>query len=812
MRIIAIVLGIAPSLTHAADKAEGEAYFEKHVRPILVERCYECHAKRTGKLRGGLTLESPSGWRKGGDRGAALVPGKPDDSLLIQAVRYHDEEMRMPPKSKLSDREIVTLTEWVKMGAPDPRSDDPQPTAARRTIDIEVGRKFWAFQAPIKPSLPKVKDEAWIKNPIDRFILATLESKGLKPATPADKRTLIRRATLDLTGLPPTVAEIETFLSDSSPNAYAKLIDRLLASPRYGERWGRHWLDVARYADSNGLDENVAYGNAWRYRDYVIASLNLDKPFDQFLTEQLAGDLLPPLANGSRERQIATGFLSLGPKVLAEVDETKMEMDIVDEQIETVGRAFLGLTLGCVRCHDHKFDPFPQTDYYALAGIFRSTKTMENFKKLAKWYEIPLDTAEDRQKIADHDAKLKKQKAEIAAEVANANEQLKKKATTDGVKNFTLPKEPEPQYSAEARAKLKTLREALAKLEEVAPELPSAMGVTEGKTANVRVHVRGSHLTLADEVPRRVPLVLVSRKTTTFPAAQSGRLELARWLTGPDHPLTSRVIVNRLWRWHFGRGIVASTDNFGMLGERPSHPELLDWLALQMIESGWSIKGMHRLIMLSSTYQMSARHDEKAASIDPEDRLYWRFNPRRLEAEAIRDELLAVGGKLDATMGGSLLQVKNRAYFFDHTSKDMTKYDTNRRSVYLPIVRNHLFDQFDLFDYADASVSNGNRATTTVAPQALFMMNSELVADAAHGLTASLLAEKKDDKERVDQLYMRTLGRLPRAEEAAAVGKFLDRVERESTATKANASERRVLAWESLCRTIMASNEFIYLQ
>ena len=416
---------------------------------MLVERCDECHSEQSKKIKGGLRLDHKDGWQKGGDRGPAIEPGKPQSSLLIQAVRYEDEDLKMPPKGKLTEREIALLTQWVSMGAPDPRTA-PAGSPARRPMDVEKGRAFWAFRPPVDSRIPRVNDKTWPRTPIDCFILSALEEKGLRPAESTDRRHLIRRATFDLTGLPPTPGEIDGFLADESPDAFAKVVDRLLASPRYGERWGRHWLDVARYADSNGLDENVAYGNAWRYRDYVIAAFNHDKPFDRFLHEQIAGDLIPPdpTEPESHERTIATGFLAIGPKVLAEVDETKMEMDIVDEQIDTVSRAFMGLTIGCARCHDHKFDPIATTDYYALAGIFRSTQIMETFTKVARWRENPLLNSKDQARLAELRKRIAERKQSVADLIRLSNERLQ---SAKG-KSFVLPKDPSPLYSQATRS------------------------------------------------------------------------------------------------------------------------------------------------------------------------------------------------------------------------------------------------------------------------------------------------------------------------------------------------------------------------
>ncbi|MHC5541836.1 DUF1549 and DUF1553 domain-containing protein, partial [Singulisphaera rosea] len=616
--------------------------------------------------------------------------------------------------------------------------------------------------------------------------------------------------TFDLTGLPPTPEDVEAFLADRSTDAFAKVIDRLLASPRYGERWGRHWLDVARYSDSNGLDENTAYGNAWRYRDYVIASMNADKPYDRFLLEQLAGDLLSSGASEAetRERWIATGFLSLGPKVLAEVDEKKMEMDIVDEQIDTVGRAFMGLTLGCARCHDHKFDPISTADYYGLSGIFQSTRTMESFTKLAKWHEYPAPTEQDKARLAEHEAAVKARKAEIERVVGQANDRLKAEPKAGG----KLPEMPESLYPEATKAELKKLRDALAELEKTAPEMPTIMGVKEGKAVAARIQIRGNHLTLGDEVPRRFPTVLTSSKTT-IDKERSGRLELARWLVDGSHPLTARVMVNRIWRWHFGQGLVLTPDNFGTIGERPANPALLDWLALRFVEGGWSIKAMHRLIMLSSTYQEGSTHDPKAMQVDPENRLRWRWDPRRLEAEEIRDALLAVGGSLDPTMRGPVLHVKNRDYLFDHTSLDHTRYDSKRRAVYLPVIRNNVYDVFQLFDFSDPTVMSGNRAVTTVALQSLFMMNSDLVHDVAGQLARRVLDRGDlDDAGRVGILFAEAYGRPPTDLETGKALAFVDRYTTAAGPEEGDEAKGRRLAWQAYCQIVVASNEFIYIR
>ncbi len=787
------------SRAQSPQKTADIRFFETRIRPLLANRCYRCHGEK--KQRGDLRVDSPASLKKGGASGSAVViPGQPEKSLLIQAVRHLNDDLRMPPGKKLTKQEIADLAHWVKTGALFPDSGK---------VAKNQGSQHWAFQPPQDPPVPDVKDKTWPQSPLDHFVLAELEAKGLRPAPAADNRTLIRRATFDLIGLPPTPEEVEAFLQDSSPDAFAKVVDRLLASPHYGERWGRHWLDVARYADSNGLDENVAYGNAWRYRDYVVAAFNEDKPYNQFLVEQMAGDLLPAADEKTRHEQlIATGFLALGPKVLAEVDEKKMEMDILDEQIDTLGRAFMGLTVGCARCHNHKFDPITMQDYYGLVGIFQSTKTMEHFKKIARWHENSLATKEDLARKKAHDEKIARKKAEIAQFVRQANEQVK----TNLKPGQSVPKKLETLYSAETLAELKKLREQLDHLKKTVPELPTAMGVTDGKITQAVLLKRGNHLTPGPRVPRRFPEFLVDDQPA-FELQQSGRLELARWLVSDNHPLTSRVMVNRIWRWHFGQGLVRSTDNFGRLGESPTNQALLDWLAHRFQENGWSMKKMHRLIMLSSTYQMSSRFDAESAQIAPDNRLYWRFNLRRLEAEAIRDNILAVSGLLDKSMGGPVLHVKNREFIFNHTSKDLTKYDSLRRSLYLPVIRNNLYDVYQLFDATDATVSNGNRATTTVATQALFMMNSDLVAQATDNLAKILLNRTDlDDKGRMQLLYMKAYGRPPSEREVdrnlAAVGRF----EKAWQKTGGSVEECRERAWALLCHVVLSANEFVYVR
>lgn len=800
--VLSVLMALTSSPCLAAEREIPEArlrFFETRIRPLLVEQCQNCHGPL--KARGDLRLDSSAGLQRGGASGKPLIdPQKPEQSLLLRAVSHRDNDLKMPPRGKLSERQIADLTEWVQMGGP-----FPSKTSSRSPETTP----FWAFQPPKAPPIPVVKNPGWVQSPIDAFILSSLEAAGLRPAPVADRRTLIRRVTFDLIGLPPTPEEIDAFLKDTSPQAFARVVDRLLASPHYGERWGRHWLDVARYADSNGLDENVAFGNAWRYRDWVIQAFNADKSYDQFVVEQLAGDLLPSSDDTTRNnRIIATGFLTLGPKVLAEVDEKKMEMDIVDEQIDTLGRAFLGLTLGCARCHDHKFDPITMDDYYGLAGIFQSTRSMEHFKKVARWNEVSIASQREKTIRLDLENQLKTARETVAKSTEEALARVRAGLKPDQKPPANL----ETLLGSEDRSRLKQLREEVTRLEKIIPELPTAMAVGEAAVVETPIHLRGNHLTLGKKVPRHVPAILAGLNPPEFDSRHGGRLQLAQWLVSPGHPLTSRVLVNRLWRWHFGQGLVRSTDNFGKLGETPIHQPLQDYLACAFVESGWSIKAMHRLMVLSSCYQMSSRAETTALERDPDNRLHSHANLQRLEAEAIRDSLLVMGGLLDLAQGGSLLQVKNREYFFDHTSRDMTRYDSRRRSVYLPVVRNHLYDLFQLFDFPDSSVPNGNRDTTTVAPQALFLLNSDLVLQASEGFASRLLALEIENRDRIQLLYRRALGRDATGRDLERAGEILGQMDQILMPKNSDANKRRLQCWTFLCQIVLASNEFIYLR
>ncbi len=771
--------------------AAGLKFFEDKVRPLLALHCYECHGPASGEGKAKLRVDSLDGLLEGGRSGPALVRGAPERSLLILAVR-HEGDVAMPPKKKLSLLEIETLVAWIKMGAPWPAAGEgtvrsSQVAGQSQSRWDENARNYWAFRPRANVQPPAVIDSRWPLSPIDRFLVAKLEEKGIAPGSPASKRALLRRATLDLTGLPPSSEALEDFLADSSPGAFERVVDRLLASPHYGERWGRHWLDLVRYADSNGMDDNLAYSDAWRFRDYVIASLNADKAYDQFVSEQIAGDLLAELEPMRRdELVIATGFLAIGPKMLAEDDPVKQQMDIVDEQLDTACRVFMAISMGCARCHDHKFDPFDMSDYYGLAGIFKSTRTMLSHRVDSKWNVTGLGTIgaalrlDDLEQIIDRHDNL----------LVNGNPARMGGGVRDA--HTRLLEEAKREYAS----------------------IPKAMAVVDGTPSDLEIFLRGNHLTRGPVVGRRFPAILSSGAQPAIDAAHSGRLELARWLTEPRHPLAARVIANRVWRWHIGRGLVGSVDNFGRLGQLPTHPELLDWLASRLVEQGWSLKRLHREIMLSRAYQMSTQWDGHSSRIDPENAYVWRMPRRRLEAEELRDSILFVAGQLDPKMGGTLLQTTP---FQDLSAGGLSRsaalYESKRRSVYLPVLRGALYEVYRTFDFPDPAYSSGDRSVTTVAAQALFMMNGPIIERASASLAASLL----DDHRINDRLLMaracrRVLGREAAAEEFDLWGAFLDRYQTAAGMTGQDPATIRRLAWQGLCRAFLSSNEFVYVE
>jgi hypothetical protein len=1072
----------------------GEEFFEKEIRPLLAEKCLSCHGG--GKVKGGLRLTSKAGLLKGGESGPAVVPGKPDQSLLIHAVRYLDTP-RMPPTEKLKEREIALLTRWVEMGAPYPDAGATTTGAGGKTFQItEEQRRFWSFQPIQDVTAPAVRDEKWPRSEVDRFILAALEAKGLKPAAPLEKRALLRRATFDLTGLPPTPDEVAAFLADASPDAFAKVVDRLLASPAYGERWGRHWLDLVRYTDSfdaRGLGGEGDVPEAWRYRDWVVEAFHRDLPYTEFVRDQIAGDLVPAKEGFNKAGVIATGILALGNWGGGDADKEKLLTDIADDQVDVVSRTFLGLTVACARCHDHKFDPISTADYYGLAGMFFSTHILPNVGPKTNgppMLKIPLETPQEKvrreqyqKQVAELEGQLKRageqhyqefaraqlgrtaeyilaawdsqhqgtgrgiglpefaeqrglhayalrqwvdylgmgeyrlmskpvrdvrgntgvhgwkgepdcpsllvnstdkevtiltfklppksvsvhpgpdngvavswrspvagtvsirggvtdadpaggdgiawvidhRKAGVFRELAagdipnggaqrfdkgrgaerlqavevqpgdriellvlprenyicdttlvdleirladgskvwdlggdivadlhqggkgnphadrlgnagvwhfldmaqsrrgrpegippalaawerTAAEVLEGKADRKALeqtakefeKGFTLTdrrspfwinnRDDEKLLPGEARADLAKRTAELDTLKKSPPPAPVfAHGAQEGGVPgsphagvhDVRVHVRGRYDRLGELVPRRFPEILAGADQKPITSG-SGRLQLAEWLTQPEHPLTARVMVNRIWQYHFGQGLVRTPSNFGKLGERPTHPELLDYLAREFVRSGWSVKAMHRRIMLSATYQQVSEPSPETLKADPDNRLIGRMNRRRLEAEAVRDSLLAVSGRLDRKLGGPAVR----------------DFAAPRRTLYLMTVRSDRSGFGPLFDSADPTAPVDRRTISTVAPQALFLMNHPFVLEQTRALAQRVREAAKEDRERIERAYELLYGRPPLAKEVEIGLAFL------GTAKQADK------AWEEYCQALLCANEFIYV-
>ena len=911
LTILAALVALLPALAPAAGQRpltkDQSDFFESKVRPIFVTHCYQCHSAEEKKAKGGLQLDTREGWARGGEHGPAIVPADPGASLLLKAVKYEDPDLQMPPDgARLTDAQVAVLEQWVTMGAPDPR--ESAPGAAKLTGLTDDARAHWAFQPVKNPAVPAVKDAAWVKTPVDAFVLAKLEEKGLKPSAPATREALIRRATYDLTGLPPTPEEVRAFVSDTSPDAFEKVVERLLASPQYGERWGRYWLDTARYSDTTGGEnrrEDYRYPFAWTYRDYVIDSYNADKPYDEFLKEQIAADLLP----GSKDdpaRQAALGFITVGKRF-------NNPNDTIDERIDTLTKATLGLTVACARCHDHKFDPIPTADYYALHGVFASTTEpaekplvgaeptgpeYDDFKaKLAALEEqnrqiyfqlVGQKSAEFRSKAAAYalvasvrprgaDAERVKLRNKVISEnrldrdiyqgglrVARPDhpvfgpllrfgeipsEDFAKRApdvlatvVRGGDRRRPINKlvaeafasvKPESLRSVgdvaevygklfasvdgQARAYLEACRAATTaevggfdaalvqlisvpaeilpaplvtteRLREISPRLPvvngqayqrlrlaeinelqlthpgsppRAMAVSDAPNPrNSPIFIRGEQGNRGKIVPRQFLEVLAGKDRKPF-SIGSGRLELAEAIANKDNPLTARVMVNRVWMHHFGQAFVRTPDDLGVQSEKPSHPELLDYLASRFVEDGWSVKKLHRLIMASAAYQQSSDTDAEYAQVDPENRLLWRANLRRIEFEAVRDSMLMFTGKLDRALGGKPVNLTDEPY-------------SNRRSVYGYIDRGDLPELLDQFDFADPDMANSKRATTIVPQQALFFMNSPMAVDVARKVTSRPeFMSAKDDSARVAALYEVLLQRAPRAEEVALALEFV---------------------------------------
>ncbi|HJT34239.1 MAG TPA: PSD1 and planctomycete cytochrome C domain-containing protein [Pirellulales bacterium] len=886
---------------------------------MLVQHCFACHGQ--GRSKGGLSLESRQAMLAGGDSGTVVVLGKPDESLLIEAVGYAGD-VQMPPSGKLPDEEIAALRQWLVLGAPWP--EQLAATSMRSGDSItEADRQFWSFQPIADPPPPNVRDATWPRTGIDRFVLARLEAEGLEPVGEADRRTQIRRASFDLTGLPPTADEVEAFVADETPDAYERLIDRLLASPHYGERWARHWLDVARYGEDQAHTFQARlYPSGYRYRDWVVEALNGDLPFDRFVIEQIAGDLVDDMPGEDRMSRLpALGFFALGPVYYADnTCAAKAKFDEYDDRIDTLARGFLGLTVACARCHDHKFDPITTRDYYALAGVMASSdyheaplapaevvarydaeqakikqaeeglkeaRTLEvrqlgesfapqtaqylmavwkfenrcktqpdcklaevaqqaglhpeiverwqrrlaadleaNHALFAPWREMlarqdaatdlsndaaalaaaeqaaaavqaPIVAAVERRRVIDEQhatqlaAPKEGEQPPAKPELDAASADVLKQIVDDRKTPLALPKELADKLLPEERRQfLMGMQADIDELKKSAGEkYPIAHSVNEGKAANLRIHRRGNPNDLGDEAPRGFLAVLSPPEAKPF-AQGSGRLELARAIADRNNPLTARVFVNRVWQQHFGRGIVGTPSNFGLLGERPTHPELLDYLASSFMASGWSVKALHREITLSTTYRLASTFHTGNFQRDPDNRLLWRMNRRRLDVEAWRDALLAASGNLDAALGGPPLALDDAS--------------NRRRTLYSAISRHQLNSMLRLFDFPDPNLTSERRVITTVPMQQLFVLNSEFMVQQARSLAARLAGISPGDVDaRIDQLYRWTFARAPRERERQAVREFL--------AAAATGGEAKLSPWEQVAQALLGSNEFAFV-
>jgi dienelactone hydrolase len=799
----------AADATAAANRPTAEAaslaHFESRVRPLLVARCYGCHSADAGKREGGLALDTRAGIRAGGHSGPAVVPGDVAASLLVAAVR-HEDGLEMPPDGEsLSADQVADLVRWIVDGAIDPR--DGVAAIADDGIDVERGREFWAFKRPVRPGLPAVAAGGWSDGEIDHFVQAARERAGLQAVADADPRTLIRRLSLDLVGLPPEPGEVQAFVTawQHDPDAaFIAAVDRLLSSAHFGERWGRHWLDVARYAESSGKETSFSYPEAWRYRDYVIDSFNSDVPFDRFVMEQLAGDLLPAASESEKARRlVATGFLALGPKSHVERNKLQFEMDVVDEQIDAVSLTFLGLTVACARCHDHKFDPVPQRDYYALAGIFRSTETcygtipvIQN-NNPARLLPLPESAGMPAGVPPLSVAERERLEAQVAALRAERREMSRNKqfATSEFVRNGIV------LATQEARL--------TAFMEDGTPKL-LAMGVSDRKSPkDSEFFVRGEVEKPTATVPRGF-LQVLSDSTTPSITGGSGRRELAKWITSADNPLTARVFVNRVWLNLFGRGLVPTPDNFGMSGQPPSHQELLDHLAVTFMEDGWSPKRLIRRIVLSRTYRLSSTFDEAAAAKDPDNQWLWRMTPRRLDAEAIRDAMLATAGTLvlDPPTGSAVARGGEGYTAGLDRAGQLAERRFNCRAVYLPAIRGRALESLEVFDGVDGSLVTGQRDQTTVPAQSLYLLNSPAVLALASTAAERLAADADSPAARVELAYERWFGRPPTEREREVALLFIDRYAREAVAVRPRGTPE-LAAWTTFCQSLWASGEFL---
>lgn len=761
---IVLLAGMACADSPVADDSTHVEFFETMIRPLLVKRCYECHSVDSKPLKAGLRLDSKSAMLKGGDSGPAIVPGKPDDSLLIESVRYESNEM--PPNEKLGDAQIAALTKWVELGAPWPQEISPFVNSAEKGYDWDKAAEHWAFQ-PVRKVMPPAADDNPNQHPIDLFITARLQEKGLIQNAPAQAIVFVRRAFFDLIGLPPTPDELQHWVqrlrADKHLNdaAVAQLIDSLLQRPQYGERWGRHWLDVARYSDIGGwTQDNKPHPSSWQYRDWVVDAFNADMPYDDFVRCQIVGDKI------DRQSAAGTGFFALGPTYASDGGDpesiAQAKGETLDDRVDTFSRAFLGLTVACARCHDHKFDPIPQQDYYSVAGIFNN----------AREGETPL--ADDNVVAAYHQARKP---------IYDLHHQIGKTRTKAAQEKRPV--------SAPEQEQIKAWQKEIEKLEAKSPpKFAFAHTLHDSGSNDMHVALRGNPLKKGPLAPRRFLRIVAGEERPHFNEG-SGRTQLADAVTDPKNPLTPRVLVNRIWLNHFGRALVRTPNNFGMLGEQPTHPELLDWLSTTFVESGWSIKALHRTIMTSAAYRSSSAFDQDSFDLDGDNRTIWRMNPRRMVVETWRDSLLAVTGELDSAIGGPSID---------------NIVGSNRRTLYAKVSRNdpQRSDEFlRLFDFPIPRASSGKRTTNVIPQQFLFMMNSQFMLDRARALADRCQKTEDQQQGQIEQAYRLLYGRQPTERELQTAARYLQ---------SQSSPDGELNRWQQYCQVLLSSNEFMFIR
>lgn len=808
------------SAAHGGLKPDELAFFEKNIRPVLVNQCYKCHSAAE-KVKGGLALDTMAGTLAGGESGhPAVVPGNVEESALYEAISWKNEDMQMPPKEKLPDHIIADFKKWIEMGAPDPREGTSQ-GGGKREIDIAAGRKHWAFVKPVKPAAPATTNTTWARSEIDHLVLAGLEANGLEPVADADRQTLIRRIAYDLTGLPPTPDEVRAFVQDTSPDAVERVVDMFLDSERFGERWARHWLDVSRYAESSGKDVNLLYPHAWRYRDYVIESFKKDKPYDQFLKEQIAGDLMKYKDKRDQaEKIVATGFLAIGSKGHNNRDRRQFALDLADEQIDVVSQAMLGVTISCARCHDHKFDPITQRDYYALAGIFLSTETLygthSQLQNNNPGTLIELDDAAGLPaglaKIAPAEVAILKQRKEQAERTATeATEQIRASGMTRNDPAGAFLRVRALRDQAETRASdMELFRD------DGTPRTLVMGAFDRARPIDSPFLNRGELSQPGEIIPRGLVEVLCAEGEPRNISEGSGRLDLAWWIASKDNPLTARVMVNRIWLKLFGRGIVETPDNFGLMGVKPTNQPLLDHLAVTFMEDGWSVKSLIKDILMSRTYQMSSSSSAKNEAIDPENRHVWRMASRRLDAEALRDGMLSVAGVLNLypVDGSPVARAGEGREGLLRLLSEINNSPQTVRSIYLPIVRDQIPEMLTLFDFPDASLVTGDRDSTNVPSQSLFLMNSPQVISVADAFAKRVATFEGTEQQRFIHAFQLAYGRNPTAEEGQAVRQFFTDFVNKQMQGKGSDQARKqaqLAALSAFCQSLLASAEFRYL-